>query len=538
MEGKPTLDVNSNKLEIMDFIKTHKVIKLTENKKRKSLKVLREELEAGGYFVGVKGKTKRTIKRGQKLNEKSVEQDKEAQQSYQKVLQANPQGFNVSNKIVISGFKNKPLPTPPTINEQILGRTGKAYEDFVKMDVSNLPDIKTAPTIRNISKTIEVDVSTLTKQEILEYQQLATLPENHMGYDFSGDFSIEQAMGYPSLPSSGKIEKLNPETYVVYYVGAYNSIMTGSFYGGNIDPRVEGSLGPELEREVPKELLKKLSKKYGINKIPTIEDLDLYFSTRYPYYDKETLPEFKQLLWVAFILQRDPAQPRYWNKIMRRIYNQDFIILRDIKSIGKEPKIGSRLQYINLLDTKHPLGGNDLIMSRTPLIQLKNMYAFYKMREYTFSKYSEGKTPVYHIDDDEGNEYEERGDFQYNTEDFEMSGLEGFRQYRTDYVKTLDIPRTFGELKGKNAPPEPPPPPPSEEDIREAKDDEINQTTNHRKEVIEIMRQFRQGDYEGGGAAATARLKELLQPKLHAINRKYGHSLLNIYEIRYDGKYW
>ena len=104
MEGKPTLAANSNKLEIMDFIKKHKVIKLTENKKRKSLKVLREELEAGGYFVGVKGKTKRTIKRGQKLSEKSVEKDKEAQQAYQKVLQANPQGFYVSNKIVISGL--------------------------------------------------------------------------------------------------------------------------------------------------------------------------------------------------------------------------------------------------------------------------------------------------------------------------------------------------------------------------------------------------------------------------------------------------
>jgi len=400
MEGKPTLDVNSNKLEIMDFIKTHKVIKLTENKKRKSLKVLREELEAGGYFVGVKGKTKRTIKRGQKLNEKSVEQDKEAQQSYQKVLQANPQGFNVSNKIVISGFKNKPLPTPPTINEQILGRTGKAYEDFVKMDVSNLPDIKTAPTIRNISERIAVDVSTLTEEE-LEAGRNSYFAKYNVDRSYGGEEVAETA---------------NPDRYVVYYVGAYNSIMTGSFYGGNIDPRVEGSLGPELEREVPKELLKKLSKKYGVNKIPTIEDLDLYFSTRYPYYDKETLPEFKQLLWVAFILQRDPAQPRYWNKIMRRIYNQDFIILRDIKSIGKEPKIGSRTQYLNLLDAKFPMGANFLMMNRTSLIELKNMYAFYKMREYTYSKYSEGKPPVYHIDDDEGNEYEERGDFQYNTQ--------------------------------------------------------------------------------------------------------------------------
>lgn len=443
MEGKPTLDVNSNKLEIMDFIKKHKVIKLTENKKRKSLKVLREELEAGGYFVGVKGKTKRTIKRGQKLSEKSVEKDKEAQQSYQKVLQANPQGFNVSNKIVISGFKNKPLPPPPTINDQILGRTGKAYEDFIKKDETALPDIKTAPLIGEIPEKIEVDISTLTKEELEEARERV-----------DSKYTIEEPYG-----ELRKAYKLNPDRYVVYYVSGYNSIMTGSFYGGNIDPRVEGSLGPELEREVPKELLKKLSKKYGVNKIPTIEDLDLYFSTRYPYYDKETLPEFKQLLWVAFILQRDPAQPKYWNKIMRRIYNQDYIVLRQIKDIGKTPKIGSRLQYINLLDAKHPLGGNDLIMSRTPLLELKNMYAFYKMREYTFSKYSEGRQAMYH-DYGEEPEYVEGGDFVFADDGVEIEGMEGFRAYREQYVKRLDIPRTFGQEK-KAQPKKAPAPAPS-----------------------------------------------------------------------------
>ncbi len=324
--GKPTLDVNSNKLEIMAFIKEHKVIKLTENKKRKSLKVLREELEAGGYFVGVEGKTKRTVKRGQKLNKASVEKDKEAQESYQKVLKANPQGFNVSNKIVISGFKNKPLPPLPTITEQILG--------------AKLPD------------------------------DTSFLPENPR----------------KETVVIGKKLLSEPDYYVADYIKAFNATMTGGYYAGGIDPRVEGALGAKLEREVPPALLKSLAKKYGVNKIPSREDLNLYFSTRYPFYkprDSEDKIWKLQLFWVAFVIQRDPALPRYWNKIMREEFDNDYIKDPDRKTQGAVPKIGSKLAYRVILEQTFGDWAAYENLGRDALY-MKNRYAEFKMRGATW----------------------------------------------------------------------------------------------------------------------------------------------------------
>ena len=68
--GLPKISINANKLQINEFLKLNKKlltpkIQRSSGGKQKSLDVLREELQAGGHFVGVKDETN-TSSRGAK----------------------------------------------------------------------------------------------------------------------------------------------------------------------------------------------------------------------------------------------------------------------------------------------------------------------------------------------------------------------------------------------------------------------------------------------------------------------------------------
>lgn len=110
------IDVNATKDEIMAFLKRTKVIKVSENRKRKTLKVLREELEAGGHFVGVVGKTGTQYKG--KIGADALAEANKKRDEYQILTNQNPLGFNVKNTIQILGFKKaEDRPPPPSAAE-------------------------------------------------------------------------------------------------------------------------------------------------------------------------------------------------------------------------------------------------------------------------------------------------------------------------------------------------------------------------------------------------------------------------------------
>ena len=110
------IDVNATKDEIMAFLKRTKVIKVSENRKRKSLKVLREELEAGGHFIGVVGKTGTQYKGN--IGAAALREAEKKKEEYQILTNQNPLGFNVKNTIQILGFKKaEDRPPPPSAAE-------------------------------------------------------------------------------------------------------------------------------------------------------------------------------------------------------------------------------------------------------------------------------------------------------------------------------------------------------------------------------------------------------------------------------------
>ena len=110
------IDVNATKDEIMAFLKRTKVIKVSENRKRKSLKVLREELEAGGHFIGVVGKTGTQYKGN--IGAAALREAEKKREEYQILTNQNPLGFNVKNTIQILGFKKaEDIPPPPSAAE-------------------------------------------------------------------------------------------------------------------------------------------------------------------------------------------------------------------------------------------------------------------------------------------------------------------------------------------------------------------------------------------------------------------------------------
>ena len=95
--GKPKIDMNTNKLQINEFVKRHKKIlglPKPPKGKRKSLTQLQEELSSGGHFIGTKGAAaaKNVSKRGPMVGAKLEQKKKE--EEYAKQIKALPQGFS------------------------------------------------------------------------------------------------------------------------------------------------------------------------------------------------------------------------------------------------------------------------------------------------------------------------------------------------------------------------------------------------------------------------------------------------------------
>ena len=101
-------------IEFIKFISDNKLsIPITEGGKRRGVKALKEDLEKGGYLIGVKGKSKAPKSRGEKpkqagLKEKQIQQ----QEQYAKLTQQFPEGFSAKNVNVIklSGFSATNVP--------------------------------------------------------------------------------------------------------------------------------------------------------------------------------------------------------------------------------------------------------------------------------------------------------------------------------------------------------------------------------------------------------------------------------------------
>jgi hypothetical protein len=114
MSTRPKIDINEGKFEFIKFIRDNKLsIPITEGGKRRGVKALKEDLEKGGYLIGVKGKSKAPKSRGEKpkqsgLKEKQIQQ----QQQYAKLTQQFPEGFSAKNVNVIklSGFSATNVP--------------------------------------------------------------------------------------------------------------------------------------------------------------------------------------------------------------------------------------------------------------------------------------------------------------------------------------------------------------------------------------------------------------------------------------------
>ena len=120
----PTLDINADKWETIKFISANKLsIPITEGGKRRGVKALKEDLEKGGYIVGVKGKSKAPKQRGVASSVKAGK-NLTSEQRYAKLLETFPTGFGgVSNinPIKLRGFVNTteftPAATPATTED-------------------------------------------------------------------------------------------------------------------------------------------------------------------------------------------------------------------------------------------------------------------------------------------------------------------------------------------------------------------------------------------------------------------------------------
>lgn len=119
----PTLDINADKWETIKFITDNKLsIRITEGGKRRGVKSLKEDLEKGGYIVGVKGKSRAPKQRGVASDVKA-EKARTVEQQYAKLREKFPTGFgSVSNinPIKLRGFVNtteSSFLTPATTEE-------------------------------------------------------------------------------------------------------------------------------------------------------------------------------------------------------------------------------------------------------------------------------------------------------------------------------------------------------------------------------------------------------------------------------------
>ncbi len=120
----PTIDINSGKWELIKFISDNKLsIPITDGGKRRGVKALREDLEKGGYIVGVKGKSKAPKSRGKPPPAKVKVDQLSAEEQYKSLLKQFPTGFggvkNV-NVIKIAGFSSQTdVPFVPATTQEV-----------------------------------------------------------------------------------------------------------------------------------------------------------------------------------------------------------------------------------------------------------------------------------------------------------------------------------------------------------------------------------------------------------------------------------
>ena len=122
IDGKPVLSINSNRKEILEFLKKHKKklgLKTTEKGKRKTIDQYRKELEAGGHFIGVAATTNKSTRGSKKAP--AVQAKLKKEEDYKQLITANPQGFNVKNVNTMSlmGFTKEQLISPPPSQDEI-----------------------------------------------------------------------------------------------------------------------------------------------------------------------------------------------------------------------------------------------------------------------------------------------------------------------------------------------------------------------------------------------------------------------------------
>tara|TARA_R110000823_G_scaffold311579_2_gene437336 strand:- start:286 stop:1458 length:1173 start_codon:yes stop_codon:yes gene_type:complete len=122
IDGKPVLSINSNRKEILEFLKKHKKklgLKTTEKGKRKTIDQYRKELEAGGHFIGVAATTNKSTRGSKKAP--AVQAKLKKEEDYKQLITANPQGFNVKNVNTMSlmGFTREQLIPPPPPQDEI-----------------------------------------------------------------------------------------------------------------------------------------------------------------------------------------------------------------------------------------------------------------------------------------------------------------------------------------------------------------------------------------------------------------------------------
>ena len=224
--GLPKISINANKLQINEFLKLNKKlltpkIQRSSGGKQKSLDVLREELQAGGHFVGVKDETN-TSSRGAKTSKANVEKQKK-EEDYKKVLAANPEGFNVKNtSFILQGFQ---IDTPSPAQLFSSGYGGLPIKE--KMPVSELREYLS-------TKMPSENFKGLSKKELrviydMEQAKDAEPDEPLTDLDKAEAFNKENP-GERVDVEDGE-EEYNDETFTkfyflgrVYYEGRYNQV--------------------------------------------------------------------------------------------------------------------------------------------------------------------------------------------------------------------------------------------------------------------------------------------------------------------------
>lgn len=281
MSTRPKIDINSGKFEFIKFIRDNKLsIPITEGGKRRGVKALKEDLEKGGYLIGVKGKSKAPKSRGEKPKQAGLkEQQIQEQEQYAKLTQQFPEGFSAKNINVIklTGFSATNLPpaqpvstiqveysgyggmpiapvvpgsvgfTDPTLREETQV-TPSEMRDYLssRVPVDDFRDL-TKPALRELYNKVKqkegkfidyskgqsveemrsyliaagINIEGLTKQELrMKYNQIEISGKFRDNTDYSKGIPIKQMRDYLSsrLPNTVFKGKTKPEIRQLYNI--------------------------------------------------------------------------------------------------------------------------------------------------------------------------------------------------------------------------------------------------------------------------------------------------------------------------------